>query len=43
MKDECRTLQFILRPSPFILPMGLLDTEAGKRRLLSVEVPAVEA
>lgn len=23
--------------------MGLLDTEAGKRRLLSVEVPAIEA
>src|SRR5688572_7757523 len=30
----------ILHPSSFV--MGLLDTEFGKRRLLSVEVPAIE-
>jgi len=42
MKDE--KSEFILPPSSFILSvaMGLFDTEAGKRRLLSVEIPVIE-
>src|SRR5206468_12666147 len=27
---------------PYNSPMGLLDSEAGKRRLLSVEIPVIE-
>jgi hypothetical protein len=32
----------VLLPSKTENPMGLLDSEAGKRRLLSVEIPVIE-
>src|SRR5262245_52484681 len=48
MNDEAKFVlligsSFIVHRSSFIVtPMGLLDTESGKRRLLSIEIPVIE-
>src|SRR5919197_2996403 len=42
MRNETRVLHSAIRIPHSAFPMNLLESEAGKRRLLSIEIPVIE-